>query len=175
MSKPLSIAIGDPTFTLEKSEFDGSFDVRFTHADAEVTVHLRLPAFESLILQGQALISSHNNSLTDLVTDKALRQSASVFKRLDDESLLAWLREMQGDSLILLLWYLKDRELAKAIMRVISQHAAEMLTDDLCSSFRFGVDPDKDPQGREAGRCELEGALSILYRLADDGQARMPQ
>lgn len=169
MTNAISFAFNNPSFMLEKSEDARSYVMRFTQDDTEVIIQVPPNTFDALVHQGQALLPSHEKTLPDVEAENSWRKSGWILKQLDDLSLQFLLRELQSESLIIVLWYLKDRDFAKAVMRNMSKAAAEMLTDDLITKFH-GRNPDEyRADMREAGRLELNETLSILYRLADEG------
>ena len=167
MPNTISVAFNNPVFTLEKDDVR-NYLMSFTQDDSKITIQLPQSTFEAFVHQGQVLLPSQERTLPDVEQENAFRMTAWIIKQLDDRSLQLLLRELQSDTLIILLWYLKDRDFAKTVMRNMSTSAAEMLTDDLINRFQ-GRNPDTDRMG-DAGRFELNEALSILHRLADEGQ-----
>ena len=169
MSNSFSLAIADPAFTLEKG--DGRYVMKFSKSESEITIELRWPDFEALIQQGQALLPlQEERRATEVEVARAWRKSLGILKRLDDRAWQVWLREIQSDTLIMALWYLKDRDIAKAIMRNCSKKAAEQLIDDLDNRYH-GQDPDEARLEKLSGhQGNLIDMLSFLYRLADEGQ-----
>ena len=102
--------------------------------------------------------------------EDAFRFPARSIGELEDRSMQLLLREVQSESLIDFLWYMKDAELAKRVFRNMSQRAAEMLYDDL--ERRYGrVNPDTASVARvEQARASTLEIVAIYNRLADEGQ-----
>jgi len=71
-----------------------------------------------------------------------------------------------------ILWYLKDVEIAKAVMRNLTLRAAAMITDDLVAKFE-GRNPDNLPQEDSRvkyAREVLNEMLAVLDRLIGEGR-----
>jgi hypothetical protein len=148
--------------------------MKFSKAESEITIELRWLDFEALIQQGQALRPlQEERRATEVEVARAWRKSLGILKRLDDHAWQMWLREIQSDTLIIALWYLKDRDIAKAVMRNCSKQTAERLTDDLDNRYH-GQDPDESSlEMLNGAQGNLTEMLSMLYRLADEGQIAM--
>lgn len=175
MPNTLALAFDNPTFALEKSEDSCSYVMRFTQADTDISIQVPQNIFDVLVHQGQALLPLHEKKLPDVDAENAWRKSGWILKQLDNRSLKLLLLELQSETLIMALWYLKDRDFAKTVMRNMSKAGAERLTDDLINKFE-GQDPDNACTNmREGGRANLNETLSILYRLADEGYMEIPR
>lgn len=164
------VSLASPTFKLRKDEDEGRYWLIFEQAGFEVDVALSPTDFVALIKQGHKLTQSQAVTLTSAEQEAAFRQPAMVLRHLDDRSLQVFLREMQSETLVTLLWYLKDLAIAKAVTRNLSDRAAAMLVEDLIDRYR-GIDPDNALAALAAkGRESVAEAMAILARLAEDGQ-----
>ena len=173
MPNTLSFTFDNPSFTLEKNEAGRSYAMRFTQGDTDITIQVPPSIFDALVNQGQALLPLHEKMLPDIEAENVWRETGWILKQLDDRSLQLVMRELQHVKLITVLWYLKDRDFAKTVMRNMNKAVAEKLTDDLITAFE-GQNPDNaSADRREEGRLMLNEMLSILYRLADEGQIDM--
>jgi hypothetical protein len=170
MPHTIALQLDNPAITLEKAGGSAGYTVHIAQPGISLDLALDAVSFETLVRQGKALIPSPNATLTTPELETIRRQSAWPLKRLDDRSWQTLLRESSCSSLVTLLWYLKDVELAKTVMRNLSQRAAIMLTEDLVTQFR-GRDPDRVSAAEaERGHQPLEEVLAILYRLVDEGK-----
>lgn len=171
MTHTLSLALDEPEFRLEKAGPHGTrYTLHFEKDGSRVEVELSSAALDALVHQGEALLPRPEIGLPDPEVEKAWRSSAWVLKQLSDRDWQLLLRECQSDGLLVLLWYLKDREIGRAVMRNCSARVAAMLTDDLTHHF-FGQDPDLASEAmRRQGRAELTTVIALVHRLADEGQ-----
>ena len=104
--------------------------------------------------------------------DASLREAARPLKYIADRSWQLLLREVTSESLLQALWYLKDIEIAKAVVRNMSLRAASMTVEDLIAKFH-GRNPDNLPQEEwlvKGGRDGLKEVLTVLNRLMSEGQ-----
>lgn len=174
MPNAIALSLHSPDFALKKEEAGGRYTVSFKNKDddqLEVAVTLDSAVLESLIRQANALLPSSSLELSPFEINASWRESAWPLQRLSDRTWQLLLRETMSQSLILVLWYLKDRELANAVMRNMSVCAAETLTDDLVAMFE-GIDPDSLPQEDSRVRGAREGLkemLATLNRLFKEG------
>jgi hypothetical protein len=175
MSNTISLALHAPDFALEKNASGSRYTLSFKDgegAQVAVDVTLDTAVLELLIRQASALLPSPNPELTPLEVNASWRESAWPLKRLSDNAWRLLLREVQVESLIYVLWFLKDEGLAKAVMRNMSVRAAAMTADDLIAKFQ-GRDPDNLPQDAlllKGAHQSLKEMLDILNRLVDEGQ-----
>lgn len=127
-------------------------------------------ALKDLGLQCVALMPALAPQYSVASVEEAHRMSARLLKELDDRSIQLLLRECQSDVLIDFLWYMKDAGLIKLMLRNCSQRAAEMLLDDLDSTWR-GKDPDDTLEvNARRGREAVLAIMTIVRRLIDEGQ-----
>lgn len=103
----------------------------------------------------------------------AVRYLAKPLFELDDRSIQLLLREVQSDTLIYFMWFIKDEELIQTIFRNMSQRAGEMLADDLLEiSTRYG-NPDSERVKKTVLRDAMDSTkyiVSVYNRLSDEGQ-----
>lgn len=103
--------------------------------------------------------------------EEAYRLPARALVYLDDRSIQLFLREVQSESLIYFLWYMKDPKIVKKIFKNMAVRAAQMLTDDLQAKFEQLNDPDQATLVViEEGRAEALEVMKILDRLQSEGQ-----
>ena len=171
MTPTLSLVLDEPDFRLEKTTpFGSRYSLCFSKGETRVDVELSTAALNALVRQSEALLPHPETRLPDPEAENAWRSSAWVLKQLSDRDWQLLLRECQCDGVLFLLWYLKDRELARTVMRNYSLRAAAMLTEDLASRFS-GQDPDLASETmRRRGREELATTVALVHRLADEGQ-----
>lgn len=146
------------------------FRLRFDVGTDSFTAVLSPAALQTLGLQCIAHLPALAPQMSVASVEDAIRLPARLLKELDDRSIQLLLRECQSDDLINFLWYMKDAELLKLMLRNLSQRAAEMLMDDLDQTWR-GKNPDDTlaihaKRGREA----VEEIMTIVRRLIDEGQ-----
>jgi flagellar motor switch protein FliG len=102
--------------------------------------------------------------------EEAYRLPARVFAHLDDRSIQLLLREVQSESLIIFLWYMKDPRIVKKIFKNLAVRAAQMLLDDLQVKYDELKDPDKATLVViEDGRGEALEIMKTLDRLQAEG------
>ena len=171
MKPTLSLVLDNPEFRLEKND---NFGLRYTlsleKGETYADVELSSTALNALVLQSEALLPRPEIRLTDSEAEHTWRNSAWILKQLSDRDWQLLLRECQCDSVLYLLWYLKDRELARTVMRNYSLRAAAMLTEGLVSRFS-GQDPDlASNEMRREGRDQLMATIALVHRLNDEGQ-----
>lgn len=151
-------------------EDDGSYTLRFTVGKDLIEVGLSPPALQTLVLQCVMQIPDLVPQHTQASVEDAYRQSALFILAMDNRSLQTLLREIHSEELVDFLWYMKSAELIRHVCRNMAQRAAEMLVEDL--SLRWsGNNPDTalETQAR-CGRAAVLEILSIVRRLADEGQ-----
>ncbi len=159
-----------PSFVPDEKSDSQDFAVRFDVGSDSVVVTLTPTALQALGLQCVALMPAIAPSYTVASVEEAYRLPARMLKEFDDHSIQVLLRECQSDTLIDFLWYMKDAELIKRMLKNCSQRAAEMLMADLDERWR-GKNPDTalevyTRRGREA---VLE-IMGIARKLMTDGQ-----
>ena len=102
--------------------------------------------------------------------EDAYRLPARKIGELDDRSMQILLREVQSDSLINFVWYMKDPELAKLVFTNMSQRAAQMLFEDLNSKYG-NQSPDTAPSRVvENARASTLEIIAVFDRLVGEGQ-----
>ena len=127
-------------------------------------------ALQTLGLQCVALMPQLGPQYTVAGVEDAYRLPARLLKELDDRSIQLLLRECQSDSLIDFLWYMKDADLIKLMLRNMSERAAEMMMDDLDRGWR-GKNPDRAlVVHARRGRDAVQVVMSIVRRLIAEGQ-----
>lgn len=172
MPHTIAFQLDNPAIKLSKDDGSTRYVLHVEQGEIKTDIDLSVTNFEALMRQGQALIPSPNLELTPPEVAASWRESAWPLKRLSDNGWRLLLREVSSESLILVLWFLKDVEIAKAVMRNMTQRAAAMTTDDLIAKFE-GRNPDNLPQedSRVRGACEsLKEILTALNRLVEEGQ-----
>ena len=120
MANNISLTLDNPTFRIEKAEHGAHYILHFDGNDAQVAIQLSVPMLDVLLRQGEALVPRPETRLPTPEVDHAWRESAWLLRELDDRSWQLLLREVSSDALVLVLWYLKDRDVAMAVMRPIS-------------------------------------------------------
>jgi hypothetical protein len=102
--------------------------------------------------------------------DEAYRLPARRIAFFDDRALQVLLRELCSEDLIVFLWYMKDAELAKRMLRNMSHRAAQMLLADL-AAFSARGNPDKVPLSMLIpARQAVLRVLDVVDRLQQEGQ-----
>lgn len=168
----LCLTLHSPTVDLAKeSASDGErFRLSLAVGPDRVVALLSPAALQVLGLQCVAHLPSLAPQFAVPDAEEAHRLPARWLKELDDRSIQILLRECQSDTLIDFLWYMKDADLLKLMLRNLSQRAAEMLMDDLDTTWR-GKNPDRAlaPYAKR-GRDAVQEIMTIVRRLADEGQ-----
>lgn len=169
MEHASTLNLVNPGFALEKSEAGAHYTLSFKHETLAACVTLSEPAMQALLLQMQALVKSPEIKLSTAEIEASFRQPAAILRHLDDHEWQALLRELQSDSLVAALWYLKDEAIAQAAFRNLSARAAEMLLEDL-EACSLGRDPDTLPEHRLIPlRQALQEVLATVARLQNEG------
>ena len=172
MTHTITLQLYDPAIKLSKDYGSTRYVLHIEQGEIKADIDLSAANFEAFVRQGQALIPSPNLELTPPEEAASWRESAWPLKQLSDNGWRLLLREVSSESLSYVLWFLKDVEIAKAVMRNMSLRAAAVFTDDLIAKFE-GRDPDSLPQadGRVRGAREsLKEMLALLNRLVVEGQ-----
>ncbi len=145
------------------------FQLRFDLGHDSFTVLMTPVALQALGLQCIALVPATAPEMSSKSVGDAVRQPAHLLKKLDDRSIQILLRESQLDTLIDFLWYMKDAELLKLILRNMSQHAAEMLMEDIDQSWH-GKNPDNTLDANaKRGREAVVTTIATVRRLIAEG------
>lgn len=127
-------------------------------------------ALQSLVMQCLALMPSiePRYAIPDLA--EAHRRPARILLEFDDRSIQLLLREVQSDTLLNFIWYMKDTALIKRILDKMSGRAAEMLMDDLNETW-FGKNPDKVLNVfARRGQAAIADIMSTCEKLIAEGQ-----
>lgn len=163
----LRVTVHDAVPHLVRTSADDGehFELRIEAGSASLVTRLTPAALQTLGLQCVALMPQLAPQYSVAGSEDAYRLPARLVKELDDRSIQILLRECQSDALIDFLWYMKDAELIKLVLRNLSQRAAEMIMDDLDLRWR-GKNPDATLEanarrGREAV-CEI---MALVRRL----------
>ena len=147
-----------------------NFLLRFDLGSDSVTAELTPAALQTLGLQCVALMPQLAPQYTVASVEDAYRLPARQLKELDDRSTQLLLRELQSDSLIDFLWYMKDGDLIKLMLRNMSARAAEMMMDDLDQRWR-GKNPDRALVAQaQCGRAATQQVMAVVRRLIGEGQ-----
>ena len=172
MPHTIAFQLDNPDIKLSKDDGSTRYVLHVEQGEIKADINLSAANFETLVRQGQALIPSPNLELAPPEVAASWRESAWPLKRLSDRAWQLLLREVSSESLVFVLWYLKDMGIALAVMRNMSRRAAAMVADDLIAKFA-GRNPDNLPQedGRvRNARESLKEMLALLCRLVDEGQ-----
>jgi hypothetical protein len=175
VSNVISLSITAQDFHLKKEESGGQYTLHFhgiEDGQCEVSITIGGAALEALIRQAGALLPSPSQELTLPDIEANWRATAWPIRQLSDKSWQVVLREVSSESLCLVLWYLKDVELARRVMNNFSLRAAEMLIEDLIAKFQ-GRDPDNLPKEAKLvrqARKALQEMLDLLNRMVAIGQ-----
>ena len=103
-------------------------------------------------------------------SEDAYRHPARFIKEMDDRDMQLVIRELQCPTIVDFLWYMKDAELIRKILKNISRSAADMLMDDLSDRWH-GKNPDTARiRDARTGRAAVEEMLHIIQRVVDEGQ-----
>lgn len=172
MSHAIALQLDNPAIQLSKDGESTRYVLHVEQGEIKIDIDLSAITFEALVRQWQTLIPSPNFELTPPEVAASWRESAWPLKRLSDRSWQLLLREIQSEQLLFVLWYLKDVDIAQAVLRNMSLRLAAMTADDLIAKFD-GCNPDNVPQkdSRVRGACEsLKEILAVLNRLVYEGQ-----
>lgn len=163
-------AVTDTSLTYNPK--DNTFWLRFAGSGEEmVTVTLTPEALQTLALKCISRLPELNTPHRVATDTEAIRQPARMLLRYDDRSLQLLLREIQSDTLLAFLWFMKDAELLKRILANMSRRAAEYLMDDLQQNWA-GKNPDDETLTWEikTGTDAVASLLSTCRRLIQEGQ-----
>lgn len=172
MPHAIALQLDNPAIQLSKDGESTRYVLHVEQGEIKIDIDLSAITFEALVRQWQTLIPSPNFELTPPEVAASWRESAWRLKRLSDRSWQLLLREIQSEQLLFVLWYLKDVDIAQAVLRNMSLRLAAMTADDLITKFE-GCNPDNVPQNdsRVRGACEsLKEILAVLNRLVYEGQ-----
>lgn len=152
---------------------DGEFKLTFTENNIDLELELSEMNLKALGLELIRVCPVIKPEIKLDGSNDSYRYLASDFKDLDDRSIQLWLREVQSDSLIYFLWFMKDREIIERVFKNMSARAAEMLLEDLTAVANSRGDPDSPRANKNTlvtARQEVQSVISILNRLKDEGQ-----
>lgn len=161
-----------PTIVPDDTPDSRDFQVRFETEDGSdaVIVILTATALQTLGLQCAAHMPALFPTFTVASVEEAYRIPARAIRELGDRSIQLLLRECQSDTLIDFLWYMKDGDLIKLILRNMSQRAAEMMMEDVDARWH-GKNPDTALEANaRRGRDAVQEIMGILRRLIYEGQ-----
>jgi len=162
----IHLEAGQPQLHLEEN---GHFTLSFNAGEDALHIHLAPANLQTLGLLCVAELPALSPQTTMVEVD-AYRRPARLLNALGSRSLQVVLREVQADTLIDFLWYVKDRDLMHAVFANLSQRAGELLMDDISCRWR-GINPDTAPAIQAArGRLAVEAVLDVTRRLAEEGQ-----
>lgn len=159
-----------PTITIDCTSDQRDFQIRFESEDSNdaVIVTLTPAAFQSLGLQCAAHIPAIFPTFTVASIEEAYRIPARVIKELNDHSIQLLLCECQSDTLIDFLWYMKDGDLIKQILRNVNQRSAEKLMEDMAIRWQ-GKNPDSTLKANaQRGRKAVDEICKTMQRLIAD-------
>ncbi|AGX87729.1 hypothetical protein Cenrod_1644 [Candidatus Symbiobacter mobilis CR] len=92
-----------------------------------------------------------------------------ILREWDARSLQTFLCEVDSETLIHFLWYMKSGQLLCRVLQNMSQRAAEMVFDDLENTWS-GKDPDHAHAfDAEKGRLAISRVMDIVERLIAEG------
>jgi len=159
-----------PSVTRDDAPGSENFQLRIDADGATFVAILTPAALQTLGLQCVAHMPSLAPQYTVASVEDAYRMPARLLKELDDRSVQLLLRECQSDTLIDFLWYMKDVDLLKLMLKNMSERAAEMLMDDLDTRWR-GRNPDHVLElHAKDGRAAVLEIMTIVRRLIAETQ-----
>lgn len=125
--------------------------------------------FKLLALQCIALMPDLEPRIAVPNQEEACRIPAYALKQLADREIQSLIRECQCDTLECFLWYMKDGDLLRLILRNMSQRAAEMLMTDMEQCW-LGHDPDKATESKaREGRAAVHEIITLARRMHGEG------
>jgi len=162
-------AVTDTSLTYNPK--DNTFWLQFEGSDEVVTVTLTPEALQTLALKSIVRLPELDTPHRVATDTEAIRQPARMLLRYDDRSIQLILREIQSDTLLAFLWFMKDAVLLKRVLANMSRRAAEMLMDDLQQDWA-GKDPDDAGQvlALKSGIEAVTNMLAICHRMTEEGQ-----
>ena len=168
--KGMCVTLTHATPTIAPDDTPGNFQLRFETGTDTAIITLTSSALQTLGLQCAALMPALFPAFTVAGVEDAYRVPVRAMKEMDDRSIQLLLRECQSETLIDFLWYMKDGDLIKLILRNMSERAAEMMMDDITHRWH-GKNPDTSllihaRRGREA----ILEVMGILRRLIAESQ-----
>lgn len=102
-------------------------------------IELSQTALQSLVLQALAYMPQLELGIVVKSEADAFRKLARSLKGFDNRSIQLLLREVQSDTLVAFLWYMKDGDLVRLVCDNMSKRAGEMLLDDLENAWTAWV------------------------------------
>lgn len=163
----IHVEAGQPQLRREEN---GYSTLSFNAGEDALHIHLTPVNLQTLGLLCVAELPALSPQTTMVEIEYAYRQPARLLNALGSRSLQVVLREVQADTLVDFLWYVKDRELMRAVFANLAQRAGELLMDDISCRWR-GINPDTAPAIQSArGRLAVEAVLGVTRRLAEEGQ-----
>lgn len=165
----LRATLEDVTPTVSYDAGKARYHVRLeTGSNDEIVATLTPTALQALALQCLALMPPIEPKYTVASIEDAYRQTAKSVKLHSDRSIQLLLREVQSDTLIDFLWYMKDRALIMKVVDNMSKRAAELLVQDLDEAWH-GKNPDCAMESdARRGREAVLTIMKILQRLTDE-------
>ena len=172
MNTEIHLTMHQPGVTIEKVKDSAEFVLTCTQQGVEISMTLSEMSMRALATQTGDLLPPLKFALTRSEIEASFRQSGERLLSLDDRAWQILLRQVSSDILTKALWYLKNREIAQAVLRNVSTRVIVILLEDLNDRY-YGQDPDTvfEPfaiQGREAvaeilgilGNLQLQGRIA---------------
>ena len=115
--------------------------------------------------------ASDENSMTSLPNiEITFRKQLGFLKYMDGLSLQAIISELEKQTLVDLLWYMKDSELIKKTFKHMPKLKSYELLEDL-KHLKGNINPDNCLLSEaKMGRDAVEKTLEVVKRLSDNGQ-----
>lgn len=149
---------------------DGRFHLALISGNNQIHATLSPVALQTLGLQCVALMPDLTPRYTVANIEDAYRQPALTLKLHSDRTIQLLLREVQAETLVDFLWYMKDRELIMKVVNNMSTRAGEALVQDLNDTW-YGKNPDTALESHaRRGRQAVVAIMDILQRLINEGQ-----
>ena len=168
----LRITLLNATATIVRTDAPNSecFQMRFDVGNDCVVADLSLADLQTIGLQCFELMPQLVQQQTATDLEDIYRRPARLLKDLDSRSIQLLLREIGIDVLLDFLWFMKDAELIKRVLRNMSERAAAMLMDDLDRQWR-GKNPDCTTVSyAQRGREATQDLLKVVRRLTGEGK-----
>lgn len=160
------VAITSDSYTLKKLE-NGNYQLEFNTESGKSRVNLSPNEMQNIGLQCLLYFPWLEPSVKIKSLAETYRMPAKKIRLLGDRPIQLLLREIQSETLVDFLWFMKDADLTKLIFRNMSSRAADMLFDDLRFKY-FGKNPDKIYS--DDGKQAVQDVLDAVNRLIDENQ-----
>lgn len=115
-------------------------------------------------------VAEEKSLLSKTEIEESYRKQLKFLRYLDNSSFQLIINNISKNTLVDLLWYMKDKELIKKTFQNISKHQFAEIMDNL-TTFKSNLNPDNCLISQAVfGREAIKDTLLIIKKLSEQGQ-----